>query len=219
MTGRNLAKRFLQDVALRGRFLWKPSDPRLVALTFDDGPVPGATDHCLDLLAEAGVAATFFFRGDRAAAAPALVRRAVREGHAIGNHTYSHVDLSAVSAEQAAREVSLAGAVLGELVGQPVTLFRPPFGRLTVARLFQLVRLGQQIVHWSVTFGEHAGVPAPRLLEWARVVGRTGGDVVVLHEIHDETRRALPALIAQLRARGLAFERADRLMGATEGRP
>src|SRR5688572_16068018 len=89
--GREAAQAGIERTALRTRLLWRLPEPvQAVALTFDDGPHPDHTPRVLDLLAAAGARATFFVVGERALRYPELVRRMAREGHAVGNHTFSH---------------------------------------------------------------------------------------------------------------------------------
>ena len=81
-----------------------PRHSKSVCLTFDDGPHPEHTPRLLDRLAELNVPATFFLIGQEAEKYPDIVRRLVAEGHAIGNHTYSHPVRETLSARQAARK-------------------------------------------------------------------------------------------------------------------
>jgi peptidoglycan/xylan/chitin deacetylase (PgdA/CDA1 family) len=101
-----------------------------VAVSFDDGPHPYYTPKVLNILKRRGVPATFFTIGIHPQAYADLVRRARDEGHEIGNHTWSHPDLSQVTQREADWQLSRTHDVLGEIPGQPPTLFRPPYGKL-----------------------------------------------------------------------------------------
>ncbi|WP_245657275.1 bifunctional polysaccharide deacetylase/glycosyltransferase family 2 protein [Herbidospora mongoliensis] len=100
---------------------------RTVALTFDDGPDPAWTPQVLDVLAEHGAKATFFVVGSRVATYPDLARRIVAEGHELGNHTYSHADLTAVPGWRLRLESSLMQRALAGATGLHTTLARPPY--------------------------------------------------------------------------------------------
>lgn len=100
---------------------------RRIALTFDDGPDPVWTPKVLDVLARHGVRGTFFVTGRAAATSPELLRRIVAEGHALGNHSVSHQNLSAVPGWRTRFEISGNAAVLARLSGQAVEIVRPPY--------------------------------------------------------------------------------------------
>ena len=103
---------------------------KLVALTFDDGPKEGKTDALLDMLKEKGVHATFFMIGAQVEENQALVRRVYEEGHQIGIHTYSHVDLGCLSEEEQKEEIEKSEAAIEAVTGQGELMLRPPFGRI-----------------------------------------------------------------------------------------
>ena len=117
-----------------------PGNGKLLALTYDDGPNPRWTPELLDLLQRHGVSATFFVVGKYVEQEPQLVRRAVSEGHALGNHTYSHTSILRLSREEIASElarcaatVEHAGCEFSELPDGK--LCRPPYGRKRPAAL------------------------------------------------------------------------------------
>jgi peptidoglycan/xylan/chitin deacetylase (PgdA/CDA1 family) len=136
---------------LFGRTLIAGSNPNEIALTFDDGPNDAATPQLLDLLAGHNVRATFFLIGDFARREPALVRRIAAEGHLIGNHTMSHPRLSIQPAAQIGKELAACSALLEEITGKPIRLFRPPFGARRPFVLRAARSLGLIPVMWNVT--------------------------------------------------------------------
>jgi peptidoglycan/xylan/chitin deacetylase (PgdA/CDA1 family) len=87
-----------------------PADSRLVAFTFDDGPVPGVTERILDTLRAHDARATFFLIGEKVAAAPELARRVLAEGHELGHHTYTHRKLTELSDPDFDRELTTSWA-------------------------------------------------------------------------------------------------------------
>lgn len=181
---------------------------RMVALTFDDGPDPVHTPAILDALAAAGVRATFFMVGRRVEAAPA-VARAVRDGgHDLGNHTYGHRHLWALSPAASVAEVDRGAAAVAEATGASPRYFRPPWGTFNWAAYVRAGQLGETRVLWSVRpEGWLRPAPGPRMA--AHVVRKAHpGAIINLHDRGGHpstpaaTREALPHIIAGLRARG-----------------
>src|ERR1700690_376714 len=99
-----------------------------LALTYDDGPNDPHTLRLLEVLARQGVQATFFLIGRYVQQRPEIAREIVRAGHVVGNHTFTHPLLTFKSDAEIRRELSECNAALRDTLGQPVNLFRPPFG-------------------------------------------------------------------------------------------
>ena len=133
---------------LFGRTFTAPRRPGELALTFDDGPNPAWTPRLLDLLAEHNVRATFFMVGNFAKSETALARRVADAGHLIGNHTWSHPDLSRTASAKVLDELTRTTDVLSEITGKPIRYFRPPFG----ARRPYVLKLARQLGLIPVTW-------------------------------------------------------------------
>src|ERR1700683_5120248 len=101
--------------------------PNKVALTFDDGPDPEWTPKILDVLKEEHATATFFLIGIQTDKFPGLAKRIYREGNTIGNHTFTHPDVSNISSTQFKVELNLTERLFASLDGVRVTLLRPPY--------------------------------------------------------------------------------------------
>ena len=99
-----------------------------IAITFDDGPHPVYTEKLLDGLKERNVKATFFVLGEKAKAHPEIIERMKEEGHIIGNHTYTHIQLRSSNRQQFRDELVLTNEVIREITGQEVQYVRPPYG-------------------------------------------------------------------------------------------
>lgn len=172
---------------LFGRALTAPRRPGEIALTFDDGPNPAWTPRLLDTLAGHGVHATFFLLGGFAQAQPDLVRRIAAAGHLIGNHSWSHPDLSRTPANAIRDQLQRAGAELEQILGAPVRLFRPPYGGRRPA-VFRIAReLGLLPVLWNAMTSDwsesSAERIAARLTAKIRRLTRSGRAVnLVLHD-------------------------------------
>ncbi len=150
----------------------------LVALTFDDGPNPGATPDLLGLLGEHGARATFFVVGESAARYPELVDRIHREGHALGNHSWSHPSMPGIPARKRREEVRRCAALLGV---RSSGYFRPPYGHQSVGSWWDVNRCGHRVVGWSL----HAEDWLPHPADWMaeRILQRLRpGRIVLLHD-------------------------------------
>lgn len=185
----------------------------VVALTFDDGPEPPATEEILDVLAEEGVPAAFFCLGRQVRRHPELVERMAREGHLVGNHTDTHANLLLCTPARSRREIEGGAQALEEVLGERPRWFRPPYGFRFPWTLLQARARGQSTALWSNCPRDWQQPGADVLVE--RVVGSVRpGDVVLLHDGGGDRRQtvqALRELIPALRARGYRFVRLDRL--------
>ncbi len=123
---------------------------RAVALTFDDGPDPIHTPRVLDILARAGVRATFFLIGRRAEAAAGLARRVADEGHELGNHTWSHRRLWLAGPGATRDEVERGHEAVTRAAGRPPRFFRAPWGLANLAVEPVLAQLGTPPVLWTI---------------------------------------------------------------------
>jgi len=132
-----------------GRTLIAPRRPGELALTFDDGPNPAWTPRLLDLLAERDVRATFFMVGKFAKAERDLARRVADAGHLVGNHTWSHPDLSRARDANVLDELTRTNDLLADITGKPIRYFRPPFGARRPYVLKLVRRLGLIPVTWN----------------------------------------------------------------------
>jgi len=193
-----------------------PRDCGAVCLTFDDGPDPRFTPEVLDVLRDQNVRATFFVVGQRAQQNPDLIRRILREGHALGHHTFNHSDQPArISARQLMEEIRHTDEVLRDVVPQPLGLFRPPFGKLTVAKLWALWRANLPIVLWNRDPKDFATADAGDLRAWIQENPLESGDIVLLHDNAAATPEVLDELIRTTRRAGLDFVTVDQWVSAS----
>ena len=203
-----------QSIAARiGRALHDrgPSDrsasPRLVALTFDDGPYPVETPLLLDVLADAHVPATFFLIGNDALQYPALVRRIAAGGHEIANHTLTHpADFESLDGEHVVRELDGGAAALGHYTADPAirTMMRPPHGRFTEETVEAAQRDGYNVILWNDDPGDWRAVPPERIAGHIEQYA-TAPDIVLLHSGRLATVEMLPEVIARFKAAGFQF--------------
>jgi peptidoglycan/xylan/chitin deacetylase (PgdA/CDA1 family)/glycosyltransferase involved in cell wall biosynthesis len=187
-----------------------PHDCSAVCLTFDDGPHPRITPQVLDILGEQNAKATFFVVGQRAAEYPELIRRIVREGHTLAHHTFVHADNpSQLSAAQLMEEIAKTDKVLRDIVAQPMPLFRPPHGKLSVAKLWALWRAGLTVVLWNRDPKDFAAADSAQLRAWFLENPLNSGDIVLMHDNAAVTPPVLEELIRSTRRAGLDFVTVD----------
>jgi peptidoglycan/xylan/chitin deacetylase (PgdA/CDA1 family)/glycosyltransferase involved in cell wall biosynthesis len=190
-----------------------PAHSDRVCLTFDDGPHPEHTPRLLDVLKDHDVCATFFLVGCYAEAYPELVRRIIDEGHAVGNHTYTHADPQTISSRALLQEVRRTHEALRRIAGCSTSLFRPPHGKLSAGKLLSLWSARQSIVLWNVDPKDFQQASSAELRQWFSDRPLHAGDVVLLHDNHPHAAELLPNLIHETRRQGLAFERVSAWTG------
>jgi cellulose synthase/poly-beta-1,6-N-acetylglucosamine synthase-like glycosyltransferase/peptidoglycan/xylan/chitin deacetylase (PgdA/CDA1 family) len=207
-------------------FELKGARPNAIALTFDDGPQPGITDKILDILAEKKVPATFFVTGWQSLRHPELIRRIMNEGHEIGNHSWSHPDLTKLPDEAIELELNTTQRMLQAITGRSFRLFRPPYSGDTVAgtsaeaRVVAIAsRLGYLTVGANLNPEDWRGIGSGEIVErvMAKAVGGSGS-VVELHDAGGDrasTVAALPVLIDRLRQSGFHFVKIADLIDAS----
>lgn len=182
----------------------KPS----IAITFDDGPSSRYTGRLLDGLKERNVKASFFLIGENAEENPVLVERIYKEGHLIGNHTYSHVQMTHLSEEAAVREIEKTDQVISAITGEHVAYMRPPFGAWQ--RELE-VRLEVLPVLWSVDPLDWTTENVDEIV--SKVVTEVEeGDIILLHDCYASSVEAALRIVDILQKEGYEFVTVDRLL-------
>ena len=192
----------------------RSASPKLVALTFDDGPYPVETPLLLDELADLNVKATFFLIGHDAELFPQLTARIARDGHEIANHTYSHpADFEALPPSRVTAELSDGATALERYVRDPAirTMMRPPHGRFTEQTVEAAQRAGYHVILWNDDPGDWRTVPAQTLAQHVEA-NATAPDIILLHSGRLSTIEMLPEVVARFRAAGFAFVTVGELM-------
>lgn len=185
-----------------------------VALTFDDGPDPVLTPRLLDILAAEHVKATFFVIGRKVAQWPEIVQRAYREGHEIGNHSWSHPVLPSLSSPQVESELARTDAAIQAAIGIVPAVIRPPYGSQS-ARIAQIAA-PRPLVLWDTDTLDWRYKNSERV---TRVADHTPfGTIVLMHDIHPTTIDSVSATIAHLRERGAGFATVSEFLQGRCGR-
>ncbi|GAA4531375.1 MULTISPECIES: bifunctional polysaccharide deacetylase/glycosyltransferase family 2 protein [Nonomuraea] len=193
---------------------------RTVALTFDDGPDPEWTPLVLDALKKHGAKATFFTVGSKIAAHPELTRRIVAEGHEIGNHTYTHPDLSAVPAWRAELELNLTQKALAGATGLHTMLARPPYSStpdaITGEQWDTLAMLGREGYLIALADLDTEDWSRPGAAGIARAAFPRGGRgaVVMMHDSGGDRAQTVEAVCRLLDRLDRAGYRAETLTSA-----
>ncbi len=190
--------------------------PKLIALTFDDGPYPMYTPLLLDELRTLHVKATFFLIGRDAEQWPELTRRIQEDGNEIADHTYSHPDLDHESVAQVQEEVLHGRNALLKFASEPSIrdLMRPPHGRYTLQTLEAVQRLNYEVVLWTDDPGDWRTV-TPAEIEAHMYRYATTPEIALLHSGKLPTIQALPQIVARFRAAGYTFVTAGELIRRT----
>lgn len=175
-------------------------------LTFDDGPHPQITDFVLDELKRYDARATFFCIGKNVADNKLILNRIVDEGHAIGNHTYNHVNGWKTSSARYVEDVDKASQLIDS------KLFRPPYGKITGGQHRQLRKKANpfSIVMWSVLSGDFDVKITPRQCLDNVLKHAGNGSVIVFHDSEKAFERlkyALPQVLKHFSEKGFVFEK------------
>ena len=179
-----------------------------IALTFDDGPSLNWTPMLLDGLKERGVKATFFLIGENAEANPEIVKRIYEEGHLIGNHTYSHVEIAKVSDEEAYQEIEKANEVLISITGKRPEYMRPPFGSWQ-KELEEKVSMFP--VMWNVDPLDWTTPDTAEIVN--RVVTETEeNDIILMHDCYESSVKAVLQIIDIFSEKGYEFVTVDEMI-------
>lgn len=193
-------------------FYRKQTTEKIVALTFDDGPDATETPRVLEVLRERHVPACFFCIGSKIKGNEALLRQMVSEGHLIGNHSYSHSNLFPFfGLHRMKKEMEACGKELEKATGQPVNLFRPPFGvtNPTIARAIR--QSGFTPIGWNIrTLDTRHPSPEKVLKRIRRKL--CPGSVILLHDRMPQSAERLQLILDFLQNEGYTIVRLDNMM-------
>lgn len=180
---------------------------KMIALTFDDGPGP-YTDELLDGLAKLNAKASFFLVGEKIKSYPDTVAKIAGNGHLVGNHTYSHIKLTALSPDEIKKEIDKTNEEIKAITGEAPQFFRPPFGRYNSDTLNYVdmisVRWSKDTIDWKYEDEE-------RLYRYL-IKNAGDGEIFLMHDVEKTTVKGVLRAIETLQKQGYKFVRADELL-------
>lgn len=179
-----------------------------IALTFDDGPHPYYTEQLLDGLQERGVKATFFVLGKHAEQYPELVERMSDEGHLVGNHTYSHMQLNQRNSEAFKEELLKTSRLIEELTGQEVQYVRPPYG--TWNKKFE-EELNMFPVLWTIDPLDWSSSNVASIVN--KVTNKAkDNSIILMHDEYKTTVTAALQIVDELQEEGYEFVTVEEIL-------
>jgi peptidoglycan/xylan/chitin deacetylase (PgdA/CDA1 family) len=192
-------------------YVWSiDTKEKILYLSFDDGPHPVATPFVLDELKKHQAKATFFCIGKNVVDEPVIYRRILDEGHAVGNHTYSHLNGWKTKDDVYLDDVREAGKYIDSI------MFRPPYGRI---KSFQakkiksvLSRTGVKIIMWDVLSGDFDNTLNDNQCLQNVILKANSGSIVVFHDSEkafSKLQLVLPAVLQYFEKKGYRFERLE----------
>lgn len=184
------------------------AEEKRIALTFDDGPHPYYTEQLLDGLKERGVVATFFVTGEHAVLHPDVIKRMQEEGHLIGNHTYSHMQLTKTNREAFKEELIKTNEVIKEITGEDVLYVRPPYGSWD--KKFE-TELNMFPVLWTVDpldwCSENVSCITNKVVEKVKE-----NDIILMHDYYASSVTAALKIVDELLEEGYTFVTVDEIL-------
>ncbi|MCD8489149.1 MAG: polysaccharide deacetylase family protein [Desertifilum sp.] len=183
-----------------------PLPERAIALTFDDGPSPDATPEILATLERYQVKATFFVIGRHVQRYPEISQQLVAQGHAIGNHTWSHRS-DRLNPQEAGYEINQASRIITQVTGVRTLLFRPPKGRLENGLVSWAQKNRYLVALWSVDSRDYQE-PTPHQIVQTILRQIQPGGIILMHDGNRgrmQAAAALPELLEALKAEGYEF--------------
>ena len=186
----------------------KDEEVRRIAITFDDGPHPKYTEQLLDGLKERGAHATFFVTGEHAELHPDVIKRMQEEGHLIGNHTYSHIQLRSSNQDQFREELIRTNQVIKEITGEDTIYVRPPYGSWD--KSFEQ-ELNMIPVLWTIDPLDWCSSDASCVVSRVTVKAKEN-DIILLHDYYDTSVEAALEIVDELMEEGYTFVTVEEIL-------
>ena len=195
---------FLVQLLFKRR-VWRGQDSNAVYLTFDDGPDIETTPWVLDLLRRENIKATFFCIGQNIENNPTLFKEILNNGHAIGNHTYKHEKGTKTKKTEYITSVRKTENLHSS------NLFRPPYGRLNIFQVDNLLSMGKKIIMWTWNAQDYKkSLEHSQIIDNARTI--KGRDILLFHnskKSEQNMKNSLPEVIKIVKQKKLFFKLLD----------
>lgn len=191
-------------------------EKKKIYITFDCGYENGNVSAMLDALKKHNVSATFFVVGNFLETSPDIAKRMIEEGHTVGNHTYHHPDMSAISDKESfAKEVNDVADLFEQITGKKMSMFyRPPQGKYSTANLKMAQEMGYSTFFWSLAYVDWYENQQPSHEEaFDKLLKRIHpGAIVLLHSTSKTNAEILDELLTKWEEMGYSFGTLDELV-------
>ena len=199
---------FIRQAGVARESMTFPKEEKKIAITFDDGPHPQFTEQLLDGLKERGVQATFFVTGEHAELHPDIIERMNEEGHIIGNHTYSHMQLTKGNRDSFKDELIKTNQILNEITGEEVMYVRPPYG--TWDKSFE-TELNMIPVLWNIDPLDWCSQDVTGVVN--KVMKEADENAIILmHDYYETSVTAALQIVDRLQEKGYTFVTIEEIM-------
>lgn len=181
---------------------------KVIALTFDDGPMPVYTEKVLEKLEPFGIKATFFLTGEAIEENPDLAKTIVKRGHQIGNHSYSHKKMVFVSSKFVKDEIDKTNKLILETGYTGETIFRPPYGKKLFTLPLYLRKKSIPTIMWDIEPEKFVDTKIPENIANYAVKNTKPGSIILLHPMFQSrstTIESIPLMIEKLLEEGFKF--------------
>ncbi|MEG2984007.1 MAG: polysaccharide deacetylase family protein [Peptostreptococcaceae bacterium] len=206
INNKNIVKKYEDIIIKKGN-----EDKKMIALTFDDGPDEDFSPQILDILKKYEAKATFFVVGQKVGWNPDIVKRASEEGHEIGNHTFTHINICKSSTEQINNEINKTQEIIKEVTGKESEWFRPPY-RAINENLFSIMKAkDMKVVLWSDLDPKDWSNPGAYNIVKTIETKSENGTIILLHDYNkirnnkSQTIQALEQIIPKMQGLGYEF--------------
>lgn len=192
------------------------TNEKVIALTFDDGPLPEATEQIIHLLAAENVRATFFVTGNAIELHPDSAKSLIAAGHQIGNHSYSHQRMVLMGYDTVAAEIDKTNQLIRNLGYREDIVFRPPYGKKLFTLPYYLSQKNITSITWDVEPESYPDIAADSQQIAQHVVDNVRpGSIILLHVMfksREPSMLAVPAIVQRLKADGYRFVTVNELL-------
>lgn len=199
-----------------GAYIGKNAEEKVLYLTFDAGYENGNIERILDVLAKHGAHGAFFVLENLVVRNTELVKRMAAEGHLVCNHTARHKDMTKMTDEQFAAELTRLEDVLREKAGvECARFYRPPEGRFNARNLDAAAALGYKTVFWSLAYADwdNEKQPEPEKSKQLLLANTHAGAVILLHPTSKTNADILDSLLTEWEEAGYRFGTLSELFG------
>lgn len=194
-------------------YIWKiPNDENKVFLTFDDGPTPEITEWVLEQLKTYNAKATFFCIGDNIQKHPELFQKSICEGHAIGNHTFNHLNGWDTSTAEYLKNVAFCESEIRSHNSEHGNLFRPPYGKLKKSQSKILRESGYKVIMWDVLSRDYDATITPEKCLDNVLKNVESGSIIIFHDSKKAAQNlkyVLPRTLEFLKEKGFVCATID----------